>query len=326
MLLWFLVAWPLPAVVAGALGWEGIWGSGGALTDYLVPIPVAGGALHVPSFALCTLAVYLAPSLGAVGAGRVRAALVGVALVGLLWLLKLPELLLARQTGSTFIGSVWQQNPLGLFFVSDGLLALLFTSVRGPRPLFRFELPALALALLPAALPLAMAWPASLDEQPFKRGAGQVGATRGDETLFVYTATSPNATGFRERALAWASAPETFMHPRYHIDNEDVAVMFTQDLDAANQGDRARVGATLCLYEDGTEPQWHSGAGDCFGEHQSFSERLHRAMDARSADEPGEAGRRAAARELCSTVQPPAASPGMPLELASTRLCAALAN
>ena len=87
LLVWASIAWPLPAVLAGALGWQGVWGSGSALVDYLIPLPVAGGALHVPSFLCCGLAVARLPSLGLVGASRVRAALIGVTLVGVLWLL-----------------------------------------------------------------------------------------------------------------------------------------------------------------------------------------------------------------------------------------------
>jgi hypothetical protein len=43
---WLVFAWVLPAAIAGALGWSGIWGSTSAFTDYLLPLPVAGGFLH----------------------------------------------------------------------------------------------------------------------------------------------------------------------------------------------------------------------------------------------------------------------------------------
>ena len=92
MIAWLLVAWTLPPLIAAALGWEGIWGSGSALVDYLIPIPVAGGAFHVPSFLICTLAVARLPSLGDVGASRVRAALLGITVAGVLWLLNLQDI------------------------------------------------------------------------------------------------------------------------------------------------------------------------------------------------------------------------------------------
>ena len=45
------------------LGWKGIWGSGSVLIEYLIPIPVAGGVLHVPSFVLAALVVMSARNL-----------------------------------------------------------------------------------------------------------------------------------------------------------------------------------------------------------------------------------------------------------------------
>jgi hypothetical protein len=325
-LVWTLIAWPLPALIAGALGWEGIWGSGSALLDYLIPIPVAGGSLHVPSFLFCGLAVARMPSMAGVQASRMRAALVGITLVGVMWLLDLSEILLARQTHSTVVGSLWQENPLGLFLACDGALGLAFSVVRAELPLFRVDALTVALALLPCALPLAMAWPQSSSEQPFRHGTSKAGETRGDETYFVYTRLGPHDGGFRQAALAWVSAPSEVMHPRYHIDNEDSAIMFSEDLNAADRGDEMRVAVTLCLYEDGTEPQWFEGAGDCFRRHVTFSERLRKAFEARPADEPSEVRSYLAGRDLCRKVVAPQAQPEQGTEIMSVRYCSGLAR
>ncbi len=72
LLLLTLVAWPLPALIAGALGWQGVWGSGSAMTDYLIPIPVAGGVFHLPTFVLGAVTVMVLPNLGPAGASRRR--------------------------------------------------------------------------------------------------------------------------------------------------------------------------------------------------------------------------------------------------------------
>ncbi len=324
LLLWVLIAWPLPALLAGALGWEGIWGSGSALADYLMPIPVAGGVLHVPSFVLCGFAVLQMPSLSAVGAGRVRAALIGTTLVGVLWLLDLPNILLAWQAGSTLLGGLWQENPLGLFLASDGALGLLFSAVRAPRPWVRLDALTAALVLLPCAWPLAVAWPESAGEQPFRRGLGEVGQMRGDETYFVYTRLAPHATGFRKRAETWALAPSTMLHPRYDINNEDVAIMFSENLDAVNRGDKAGMAATLCLYEDGTAPVWLGGPGDCFRDHVTFADRLERALSTRASDDPNEVRIYLVMRELCRSVQTPANSGETGVEIMSARMCGGL--
>ena len=113
-----ILAWVVPPLIAGALGWRGVWGSGSALVDYLIPIPVAGGALHVPSFVLLLVLVAWGPRLSAKATGRARALALGAALTGAVLLLPPPE---------------WRpsENPLGLFVVVDALVALL--SVRAQR-------------------------------------------------------------------------------------------------------------------------------------------------------------------------------------------------
>ncbi|ANO52315.1 hypothetical protein BA177_14985 [Woeseia oceani] len=47
-----ILAWITPAAIAGAKGWSGIWGTGSAFAEYLIPVPVAGGVFHVPSFVI----------------------------------------------------------------------------------------------------------------------------------------------------------------------------------------------------------------------------------------------------------------------------------
>jgi hypothetical protein len=326
LIVWVLVAWTLPPLIAAALGWEGIWGSGSALVDYLIPIPVAGGVFHVPSFLICTLAVARLPKLGEVGASRVRAALLGITLAGVLWLLNLQAMLFASQVGSTFIGGTWQQNPVGLFLLSDGLLALAFTAGAPQRPFVRLEVPTVLLGLLPAALPILMAWPKPMDDQPFRIGAGRFAGARSDETVMVYSHVQIHQAGFRKQAEDWAAAPSSMVHPRFHIDSEDTTVMFTNDPDAANRGDVARVEATLCLYEDGTGPVWFDGTGDCFGNHLNFSERIEREVAKRSADEPLEVRRYLAARAVCGSLVVPESESAAGLELRSSRVCGALAG
>lgn len=321
LLLWILLAWPLPALIAGALGWEGVWGSGSALKDYLIPIPVAGGALHVPSFVVTGVIVLLMPGLGSVAAARLRALLMGMALAGVLWLLNLHDLWLAQQTGVKFSGSPWQQNPLGLFLACDAVMALVFTSGAAQRPRLRLDVLTLLLLLLPTALPLSMARPRASADPPFQAGISQRGETRGDEILMVFTRLDTNTADFRRQAEAWTEQPSSMAHPRFHIDAEDMAVMFTRNREAARRLDRAQVEFTLCLYEDGAAPRWLQGAADCFSEHAGFSERLARAASARPRDEPAELRRYLAARELCAKEKFASVESGGGLQVTSALIC-----
>ena len=323
LFLWILIAWPLPALVAGALGWSSIWGSGSALGDYLIPIPVAGGALHVPSFVLCGLVVWNMPSRSARAAGRLRALLIGAALAGLLWLLKLDDILLALQTNSTLSGSPWQQNPLGLFVLSDALIALLFTAGASAGPWLRLELASALLVLLPAVLPLGMAFKFSRAGEPFMLGDSRQGKERGDEIVMAFTSLDVNAPDFRTRAEAWSA----FQHPRLSINSDDVAILFTRNLDAARRFETSKAVMTLCLFEDGTPPQWMpgSGADECFDNHVSFSEKFARSYAARPAGEALDLKDYMARKAVCVGVAtiPPSGDTGG-IELSGMRICSRL--
>ena len=101
---WLVIAWTAPALAAGVLGWSGIWGSGSALVDYLIPIPVAGGVLHLPSFIVTTALVWpmRAGSARIAGAGSAPW-LLGAAAVGLLMMLDTERLLRAIVSGALFL-------------------------------------------------------------------------------------------------------------------------------------------------------------------------------------------------------------------------------
>lgn len=328
LILWVLVAWPLPALIAAALGWEGIWGSGSALKDYLIPIPVAGGALHVPSFVVAGVAMLLLPNLSPAGASRLRALLIGAAIAGVLFLLNLQGILTALKSGAAFSGRLWDENPLGLFFVCDALMALLFTAGAPQRPWLRLEVLSLVLVLLPSLLPVGMSMPRTrtADELAFTAGISQHGDKRGDEWLMVYTTLDVNTPEFRSRAEAWAARPAGVAHPQFHVSAEDLALVFTRKAEAAQRFDRTQAEVTLCLYEDGAPPHWLPGAGDCFSGHDSFSERLGKAASARPQDEPAELRRYFAARELCAKDKFASVPSGQGLQVTSAFVCEGLSR
>ena len=319
---WILIAWPVPALIAGALGWKGIWGSGSALIDFLIPIPVAGGALHVPSFVVCSLIVMNMPSASDETAARMRAFLFGAALAGLLLILSVDEIYLALQTNSSLPRNPWQANPLGLFVLSDALLALAFTAFASQRPWLRLEILTAVLVLLPALIPLGMMQKFGPKVEAFMPGAGRQGPAKSDAIEMVYASLKVTAPHFRARAEAYV-AP---MHPRLLSNSDDTAFLFTSDLDAARRLDTSKAAATLCLYEDGTPPRWLDGAdfNQCF-EHVSFSERFSQAYAARPAKEPPDIKHYMARKGVCVGVKeiPPSGDTGG-MELSSAQICSRL--
>lgn len=322
LLPWLLIAWPLPALIAEALGWKGVWGSGSALVDYLIPIPVAGGVLHVPSFVVCGLVVLNMHSASDETAARMRAFLIGTAVAGVLLLLRLDQVYLAMRTSSSLPGSLWQENPLGLFVLSDALLALAFTALSPQRPWLRLEAATVLLAVLPTLLPLGMTLKYSSAGKAFLPGDSREGPARGDVIEMVFTSLDVNAPDFRARAEAHV-AP---MHPRRMNNSDDTAFLFTRDLDAARRFNLSKAAATLCLYEDGTPPRWLDGPdfNQCF-EHVSFSERFSQAYAARPAGEPPDIKHYMARKGVCVGVKgiPPSGDTGG-LELSSMSICSRL--
>lgn len=324
--LWLLVAWPLPALIAGALGWKGIWGGGSALTEFLIPIPVAGGVLHVPSFLLATALVILLPDASPAAASRLRALLFGMLFAGVLWLMNLHDIVLALRDSQPLPYRLWDANPLGLFVAGDALLALFFTMSAPQRPWLRLEWWTLLLMAVPLALPVNMSLPRPSTDRPFEPGMSHHGKSRGDEELMVFTRLDPQAADFRQRAEAWANEPASMAHPRFHNNAEDMALRFTRNREASRRMDLAKVEMTLCQYEDGTPSHWLPGAEDCFAGHDSFSDRLALAFAQRPRDEPQELRAYFSARSLCDQVRPPAFEQSRGTQLAATSVCDSLAQ
>jgi hypothetical protein len=323
LILWVLIAWPLPALIAGAQGWHGIWGSGSALGDYLIPIPVAGGVLHLPSFLICGLIFFSMPTASLAALSKLRALLIGAAIAGLLWLLKLDAILLAMQTHSSLIGSVWQENPLGLFLLCDSLVALILTGSVINETWLKINFTTFLLILLPAALPISMAYQYSSVGKPFMEGVSRQGNSHNDELRMVYTSLDVYSSDFHTNAEVWANPK----HPRYMVGIDDVAIMFTRNLDAARNFDTTQVLSTLCQYEDGTDSFWAYGdaSENCLGQHQSFSEKYEKTYAARPAEEPQDLKGYMARKDVCVGVKPiPNSGETGGIELSEMQICSGL--
>jgi hypothetical protein len=318
---WLVFAWVLPAAIAGTLGWRGVWGSQSAFTDYLVPIPVAGGFLHLLS--LGGIVGLLVLSRGFPDALRqlVPAVLVGLALAGAVMLADVGSLYLQVTTDLSrdTSGSRTSQNPLGLFLVTDSLLALLWVL---PQREFRPRGPTgAALSLVVLAIPplLAGRFMLAVDSRvgaEFLTSSSIPVATRGDDAILIYSRRPPSDPGFRAAAEAAARKFDP-------LDSfaSDQALYFTNSLEAAESRRTDAVFATYCMYEDGTPPLWLDGLGDCFGPHDSFDDLRQAANDRLlAASMPREEAAEAARAEACRlTRRPPPRERYM--EVAALRSC-----
>ena len=322
LLSWLALAWCLPAVLAGVLGWSSAWGSGSVVLDYLTPLPVAGGVLHVPILFAVTVLLRTQPW-PAPAAGYARGLLALGSALAVVMLVDLNQLDLALTTDTDGYARLWQANPAGLFLMSDTVLAQFWLRGFGGRePGERREwlLPALLIVLgMPFYAAIAMRQDPRHD-RPFIYAGSRDGPGRSDETRYVFTRADPGAQDFQAAALAYAAD----FDPRFNVNAEDVAIRFHVSLAAAEQRQDTGAAWTLCLYEDGTPPKWWPGDGDCFAVHQTFDERLQLAYDATTGELPPPVRAYLARRTVCATTPPVVMPPGRYDDNLSARACAGL--
>lgn len=316
--LWAVVAWITPAAIAGALGWKGIWGSGGAFADYLIPVPVAGGVLHLPSFIVVSLILFTQPWSERLG-GYVRGILLAGTLVGIATLLDLDKLQLAATTDTAGL-RFWQQQPLGLFFVTDCVIAQLFVGVlegRWPKGAKEWVVSLIVVLAIPAAYAAASLKADPRQQNPFVYAGAREAEKRGDEMVFYYSKLPLGSDAFRQAASTVLAQHD----PRMNINAEDIAIHFYDSLASAQAQDRSSAKYTVCLYQDGTATTWNPGSFDCFRNHESFSERLEKAFRAQDQSLPQDVRIWLARRDACVGRKPLAALPGMHMDNQEVRSC-----
>lgn len=316
--LWLLLAWPTPALIAGALGWKGVWGSGSALTDYLIPIPVAGGAFHAMTVIGFTVLLATQPRWPTLPRGLARGLLLGLSLCGVALLLDL-QAVYGALTSDAPLRIRWEQNPVGLFLLTDSLIAQLFVGAfdgRWPENGREWGLSLLVAALLPAIAAHALVTQHPNYGKAFVHKGSRPGPQRGDEQVIVYTTLSVVSPSFRPQAESLAQQ----WHPARNMNTEDTAVLFFTSLQAAQLQDTRQAAMTYCMYEDGTPPEWQLGAGDCFSRHENFSERLARFIEAQDRALPMDERVRRARAQACEGLALPPDPQG---DLAATRSCKA---
>ncbi len=270
-----ILAWITPALIAGALGWSGIWGAGSALVEYLIPMPVAGGVLHVPSFAV--LIVIVLSSRDWAGPSRSYLPLIafGIAAAAMTAMLDFDRLNGWLFTDYVPSGSPvrFDGNTLFLFVMTDALWAGVFTLGIGQRP------PARSWLALPA-VPLAIVAIAGFDYKVggpvFEIGPRLPGNARGDELKLIYTSVPYDETVLLEWLEASALAP-----PWCNPNTEHEAIIFTNSLQLLRWAWRDRdevrgetAVATICRFEEDRSVVVHAGFYDCFAERETVEEAL----------------------------------------------------
>jgi hypothetical protein len=273
-----------------------------------MPFPVAGGVLHVLTLVPVSVLLATREQWPAWFAGLQRGTLLALSLAGVVLLLDVRDLYLAATTDAVLHGGLpWEENPLGLFLLTDSLLAQLFVGWYGgrfPEGAREWLLSLAVVVVVPALGALAMlnmmnAGPGR--DQPFMHGAAGILTPDRNETVNVFTRLPVHAPEFRQAAEQYVAQ----WHPGQSVNSEDVAVRFFTSLEAAKTGARTGAAITYCLYEDGTPAQWLPADGDCFSYHENFSERVSRLIEAQDRKLPVDVRVHLARSEACKGVTVP---------------------
>lgn len=297
-ILFGVLAWALPALFAGALGWSTVWGGGNALVDYLIPIPVATGVLHVPSFVLLMVLVVRGPQLSAKAAGRARAFAFGALLTGAVLLLPPP-------------GWRLSENPLGLFLAVDSAAALLCLVGASRQPGLRLDAGVLLALLVVPALGAMVAWRTLGLGDDFVSGSSTLSGDRALLSVEVEVRGDITRAEMRRRAQAWAM---TIHDPAMKMGPEVAALRF-------RASEPAGAAALLCLYEDGTPSRWLSGGDDCLQGYTTFASRLAKHAAAQPPDAARELREHLAAQAACAEIGWKSAHPTSPMTHSADEAC-----
>lgn len=270
-----ILAWVTPALIAGAAGWSGIWGTGSALVEYLIPIPVAGGALHVPSFAV--LAMVVASSRGWPDSGRSLLPVIafGIAAAAMAGMLDFDRLNGWLFTDYEPYGSPvrFDGNALFLFVMTDALWAGIFSLGVGLRPPARSWI---ALPLVPLTIIAIAGWNYKFGGPEFAIGPTLPGDVRGNQVKLIYTSQPYDEPAL----LAWLE--DSALAPPWTNPNaEHEAIVFTNSLqlmkyvwrDPSDIRGEATV-ATICRYEEDRSVAIHADYFDCFAGWETVDEAI----------------------------------------------------
>lgn len=269
-----ILAWITPAAIAGALGWSGIWGSGSAFFEYLIPIPVAGGVLHVPSFVVAAAIILSGRHLAGPVSRYLPLLAFGMFVAVLSLAIDFHRLNSWLFTDYEPYGSPFRLggNPLYLFIATDAFWVGVFALVVGYSAPLRYWL---ALPLVPVAVVGLGAIIYQFGGPVFEIGGSTRGPARGDELRMVYTSASYDEDVFRD----WFEQLGDFARPWTNPNAEHVAVIFTNSMQSIKWGqfddiDSNSIVATFCLYEEDRALISHSGYHDCFADRNTVEEDL----------------------------------------------------
>ena len=316
-----ILAWITPAIIAGTLGWSGIWGAGSALGDYLIPIPVAGGVLHVPSFLVAASIIVFGRHLPIAIIRHLSVFAFALSIAAISLQMDFQRINWWLFTDYQPHGSPFRfgKNPFYLFVATDafwvGMYALKNSHLRGLRYW-------LCLPLIPVVIIGVHAIQYRTIGPSFQIIGSVTGKVRGEETNVVYTSASYNKKTF----LDWVETKANFARPWMNPNAEHVAIIFTGSMQfkrwrQLDEMIKQNTVATVCLYEEDCSTIAHKGYYDCFEDRKTVEEKLSVLVTGEATGLGKDIDRWFAGVQVCFTENvPEACGP----DIALSRLCEGL--
>ncbi|MDY0191832.1 MAG: hypothetical protein RBR22_14000 [Desulfuromonas sp.] len=318
-----ILAWITPAAIAGALGWHGIWGSGSAFAEYLIPIPVAGGALHVPSFVAAAAVIFVCRNATGTKVRFLPVLAFSALAVALSLMLEFDRLQAWLFTDYQPFGSPFRLdgNPLLLFVATDAFWVGAYALLKGWVPPARSWL---VLPLVPAAIIGLSVINYQISGPVFERGGPMYSGVRGEEIIMVYTSASYD----EELFLNWLKQNKNFARPWLNVNTEHVAVLFTNSMQVIKWRQYDQIAedgtiATVCLYEEDRSIIPHAGYYDCFADHPTVDQELAALVASNSTGLGTDIDHWYARLLLCEGID---ISDTTPTDVARINLCQAMAR
>lgn len=276
--LFLFLIWFTPAMIAGMLGWSGIWGSGNAFTEYLIPLPVAGGAFHIPGLIISFIALRTLN-----GEEFIINRYIGygafVLLVAMLALhIDFPRFYnwLTTDYQPSGFPIRFDSNALYLFILTDAFWVWVYALIKGAR--FDKTTILIALSIPPAALILQVgAYKAS--GPGFTIGGAAPGENRGQETQYIFTTAEYDES----LLLGWLGEKNYLGAPWANANTEHEAIVFTNSMQLIkwkkfDEINNNNVIATVCSYEEDKSRSIHQGLYDCFTGRDTLQMKLEKIM------------------------------------------------
>lgn len=281
--LFICLIWLTPAMIAGMLGWSGIWGSGSAFTEYLIPLPIAGGAFHIPGLIFSFIALKTLNNRDSTHSHYIGYSAFFLFAVMLTLHIDFPRFYNWLTTDYQPYGFPirFDSNAIYLFTISDAFWVWVYALVKGSR-LDKTTL-LMAMIIPPAVLILQLV-KYSVSGPDFTIGGTAPNKNRGQETQYIFTTAKYD----EQLLLNWLNERDYLGAPWMSQNTEHEAIIFTNSMQAIKWGRHDEINtsntiATVCSYEENKSRNIHQGLYDCFAGKETTHMKLETIMTEHSS-------------------------------------------